>query len=219
MVGDVSGAACLLSSGTTLAPFTPETVEALCTKHPSQPSDLECPAASDDSQKFMLVSSTDIEKAVRSFNPESAAGPDKISPQHLKELISRQTGEAGVRLLQSPTSLANMMLAGDIPHYVLPFLYGANLIALNKPAGGVRPIAVGNTIRRMVAKTITSSLGEEIGRKLRPTQLGFGTPGGCEAAVHASRRFLASAEVDKKTLLKLDYRNAFNIFASFQCRY
>ena len=61
-----------------------------------------------------------------------------------------------------------------------------------------------------MAKTITSSLGEEIGRKLRPTQLGFGTPGGCEAAVHASRRFLASAEVDKKTLLKLDYRNAFN---------
>ena len=61
-----------------------------------------------------------MEKAVTSFNPRSAAGPDKISQQHLKELLSRQTGEAGARLLQSLTSLANMTLAGDVPHYVLP---------------------------------------------------------------------------------------------------
>ena len=34
---------------------------------------------------------------------------------------------------------------------VRPFFFGASVIALNKKDGGVRPIAVGCTLRRLVA--------------------------------------------------------------------
>ena len=48
-----------------------------------------------------------------------------------------------------------------------------------------------------------------IGAKLLPEQLGLGTHGGCEAAVHATRRFLANMPPDY-LLVKLDFSNAFN---------
>ena len=84
------------------------------------------------------------------------------------------------------------MLSGSIPSFIQPLFFGANLIALQKPDGGVRPIAVGNSIRRMVAKAAGILVGERIGNKLRPVQLGYGSSGGCEAAVHATRRFLSN---------------------------
>jgi len=43
----------------------------------------------------------------------------------------------------------------------------------------------------------------------QPTQLGVGTPGGCEAAVHATRRFMESMP-DGHCVVKLDFSNAFN---------
>jgi hypothetical protein len=42
-----------------------------------------------------------------------------------------------------------------------------------------------------------------------PRHLGIGTSGGCEAAVHAARRFLLSLD-DDSVLVKLDFSNAFN---------
>lgn len=93
--------------------------------------------------------------------------------------------------------------------YYIPFFYGANLIALSKSDGGTRPIAVGNVLRRLIAKSVAFLLGDEIGDNLRPTQLGFGTPGGCEAAVHATRRYLSDANKESPwILLKVDYNNA-----------
>jgi len=44
---------------------------------------------------------------------------------------------------------------------------------------------------------------------LQPTQLGVGTPGGCEAAVHATRRFVESMPAGH-CVVKLDFTNAFN---------
>uniref|UniRef100_A0A1X7U4B2 Reverse transcriptase domain-containing protein n=1 Tax=Amphimedon queenslandica TaxID=400682 RepID=A0A1X7U4B2_AMPQE len=44
---------------------------------------------------------------------------------------------------------------------------------------------------------------------LAPRQLGYGIPGGLEAAVHAARYFLRNMD-DSSAFLKLDFRNAFN---------
>ena len=207
----MSGAVRLLSSRASLAPYNDESVDALQQRHPSPHENLQLPPSPDVSTPGLEVCAAVIEKSIRSFNPGSAAGPDRLSPQHLKELISKQTGEAGAHLLDALTALSNTMLAGAIPDSVCPVLYGANLLALNKPGGGIRPIAVGNVFRRLVAKSVVRLVGEEIGVKLRPTQLGFGTPGGCEAAIHATRRYLSQAgEILPRVLLKLDYKNAFN---------
>lgn len=78
----------------------------------------------------------------------------------------------------------------------------------SKKDGCVRPIAVGLTLRRLIAKCLSRDLVESMGDLLCPLQLGFGTPGGSEAAVHAARLYLHFAP--DKLMVKLDFKNAFN---------
>ena len=75
--------------------------------------------------------------------------------------------------------------------------------------GGARPIAVGQTWRRVVAKCIGGRVIHSVGGDLALLQLGCGVPLGCEAAAHASRRFLHHMPSDH-LLVKLDFKNAFN---------
>lgn len=49
-----------------------------------------------------------------------------------------------------------------------------------------------------------------MGTELRPRQLGFGTLGGTEAAVHAARAFITTQYEKLKFMFKLDFRKAFN---------
>ena len=70
----------------------------------------------------------------------------------------------------------------------------ATLVALGKKDGGVRPIAVGNTLRRLATKVGCKSMSAEIGDSLRPVQLGYSTRGGCEAAAHAARKYLSEPQ-------------------------
>ena len=144
-----------------------------------------------------------------SFNTGSSGGLDGLRPAHLKDLTSRSTGEAGIRLVKSLTALTNAALNGEIPACARDSLFGASLTALKKPDGGIRPIAVGTVYRRLAAKTGLRSVSADIGEQLRPTQLGFGTSGGCEAAAHATRLFSASLK-DEEAIVKIDMKNAFN---------
>ena len=104
------------------------------------------------------------------------------------------------------------MLLGKIPAVFLPFLFGANLAALHKPDGGLHSIAVGSVFRSLTSKAAYFSLSVDLGQFLCHVQLGFGTPGVCEVAVHACRHFLASGSAGSpRVFLKLDYKNIFNI--------
>ena len=73
----------------------------------------------------------------------------------------------------------------------------------------MRPIAIGYTWRRLAAKCANNYAISQLGDTLLPMQLGVATPGGCEAAVHATRRYMATMS-DDSVLVKLDFSNAFN---------
>ena len=139
----------------------------------------------------LQVTETELIAATKSFPAGSAGGPDSILPQHILDLTNNQ--EAGPALVTSLTTFINMLLAGRSPDTVIPVFFGGSLIALEKKCGGIRPIAIGYTLRRLAAKCANTHVLHTIGAKLLPEQLGLGTPGGCEAAVHATRRFLAHA--------------------------
>jgi hypothetical protein len=53
-----------------------------------------------------------------------------------------------------------------------PFLFGANLVALSKKGGGVRPVAVGSVLRRLVSKSVMATIGEKATSHLAPYQYG-----------------------------------------------
>ena len=190
----------------TIANDSEATIAALRSKHPDPHPESIFPEAISGSA--MTVSEGDVMQAIRSFPKSSAGSPDGLRPQHLQDMVGASAGAGGAMLLQSLTAFTSLVLAGDIPVETRPFFFGASLTALNKKDGEVRPIAVGCTLRRLVAKVASRSVMERMGQYLAP-QLGYGTPLGAEAAVHASRSYLHLLPYDH-VLLKPDFRNAFN---------
>ena len=207
--GDLKGAVRLLASTEKVAPKDDRTIELLQQKHPPAPEDLSLPEPPSQDDPTPVVSSDDVRKALASFRPGSAGGPDGLRPGHLLSLISYRAGEAGARLLASLTGLVNLILRGEVPEFARPIFYGATLCALSKSGGGIRPIAVGSTFRRLAAKVGAWPMSSEIGEHLRPFQLGVSTRGGCEAAAHAARKYLRGT-TEKRVLFKVDMANAFN---------
>jgi len=123
-------------------------------------------------------------KVIHSFLSCSAAGPDRIRPQHLLDLITCK--EVGQELVSAITALVNLLLEGKCPPEVATVLFDGRLFALEKKSGGVRPIAIGYTWRRLADKCANNYAISQLGDTLLPMQLGVATPGGCEAAVHAT---------------------------------
>uniref|UniRef100_A0A8D9A4C8 Reverse transcriptase domain-containing protein n=1 Tax=Cacopsylla melanoneura TaxID=428564 RepID=A0A8D9A4C8_9HEMI len=106
--------------------------------------------------------------------------------------------------------LVNFMLQGKLCQEIVTCIYGANLCALNKKDGGLRPIAVGCTFRRLCAKVCCTVYQEKCRNYFQPFQLGFGTRQGCESIIHATRTFIDENRGSDFVLLKIDYKNAFN---------
>ncbi|CAG9109033.1 unnamed protein product [Plutella xylostella] len=210
--GDLRGAVRLLTSDSSLAPRTPETITALKEKHPTPSRPLSFPPEPNISSPFLSVTVSDVADAVDSFYSGSAAGLDGLRPQHLKELISVSAGDNGHKLLESLTRLCNFLLKGMLNLEVCPYLYGASLCALSKSDGGIRPIAVGSVFRRLVAKVGGRAVKSEMSVFLQPHQLGYGTALGCEAAIHATRSFAMTGceNASNDIILKVDLKNVFN---------
>ena len=139
---------------------------------------LALPAASEADYPFYVAQEEDIKMALTSFRPESTSGPDGLHPEHLQTLLSGKAIEAGVRLLASLTMFENLMLKVEVPEFALLIMYGAAMFALSKKNGGIRPIAVGNTLRRLATKVGAKSISASIGEALRPVQLGASSKGG-----------------------------------------
>jgi len=97
-------------------------------------------------------SQNQIQAAISSFPHGSRAGPERLRPQHLKDWISISAGDASTSFLTSLGELVNHLTNGHLPTALQPFLYGAQLHGLRKNNGDLRPIAVGCTHRRLVAK-------------------------------------------------------------------
>ena len=204
--GNVPVAVRIICSDDKPAIINDGTVQALQFRHPPAPTDrrvLPDPV----NYAAIQVSEDDIANAIRSFPSGSSTGPDGLRPQHLLDMVTCNQG--GQQLITAITAFVNLLLNGKCPPAIATVLFGGRLIALQKKSGGIRPIAIGYTWRRLVAKCANKHALSVLNNSLAPIQVGVGTPGGCEAAIHATRRFAASMAVDQ-VLVKLDFSNAFN---------
>ena len=95
------------------------------------------------------------------------------------------------------------MLAGAVLPTVAPYLASGRLHAAKKKDRGVRPIAVGNLLRRLVSKAVV----EKAAGLLSPLQVGV--PGGYEAIIHAVRHIIQ--EQEQLFILQADLINAYNL--------
>ena len=72
---------------------------------------------------------------------------------------------------------------------------------------GVRPIGVGEVVRRVIAKAVLSVIGADIQQAAGPLQLCAGHISGVEAAIHSMNSVFAEKS---QGILLFDASNAFN---------
>jgi Reverse transcriptase (RNA-dependent DNA polymerase) len=204
--GNISAAARILCSDETPAPVDEETLEILRQKHPAPPPDRSAIPRPTPSTSFQTTEA-EVRARIRSFPMGSSGGPDGLRPQHVAELINDQ--DAGPGLLRATTAFINLLLDGVCPSELRSIFFGGTLFALRKSSGGLRPIAIGYVWRRLASKCANAYAIPRVTPHLTPRQLGVGVPGGCEAAVHATRRFMKNMD-SGSVVVKLDISNAFN---------
>lgn len=146
-------------------------------------------------------------------SPKAAAGGGSgLTPGHLKELLAVPSTQLEGELLDGLTSLTTKLAADKMPHHLMKWLAGAPLTPLCKRDGGVRPVAVGETIRRIVSSLLMRRVSTQAQEFLEPIQVRVATGGGTEAIVHATwllaNRF---GQDNSRAVLQVDLRNAFNL--------
>ena len=87
-------------------------------------------------------------------------------------------------------------------------LMASRLIPLDKGEGSVRPIGVGEVLRRILAKCVMNVAKEDVAQASGSLQLCAGQKSGSEAAVHAMHAIFEADETDG--ILLIDATNAFN---------
>ena len=115
-----------------------------------------------------------VEREVRAFPRGPAPGPSGSRPQRLKKAL--QTAAHRDEVLQQLLGLTNLLAKGQAPPGVADYLAGASLVALPKKDGGLRPVAVGETARRLVAKCLCSQVSDAARERLAPLQVGVALP-------------------------------------------
>ena len=206
--GDVTGAVQALLSIDSFAPRCADSVRQMTDRHPAEPADIAYPACPSEARPSQ-TSSDMVDVGIRSFPNSSSAGPDGLRPRHLKDLTASELGESASRLREALARFVDLLSAGEVPGSIRSVIFGATLLALRKKDGTYRPIACSLTLRRLAAKIACKQNATKICSVLGPRQLGFGRPGGMEAAVHACRTYLTH-DASNSVLVKLDFANAFN---------
>ena len=99
-----------------------------------------------------------VESCIRSFHRLSGGGPSGLRPIHLQNCLATEHRD---EFLEQCKSIINLLAKGDAPLSIAPLLAGATLTALPKKDNGIRPVAVGEVLRRLTAKCLCSSFKEE----------------------------------------------------------
>ena len=111
-------------------------------------------------------------------------GTDSVSLQHW--LLRFGAGSAELRLIAR--DFVKWLGNGRSPWADYRALMSGQLIALDKQPG-IRPVGVGETWRRMMAKCLLRVAGPEAKAACRTTQLVGGVEAGIEGTIHAMRIF------------------------------
>ena len=150
MQGQFGPAAKILSSEG-LAPNSRATLKALEELHPKEvpPNLLQPDNVASSAYQF---SDNIVFEQLKTFSKYTAAGPPKMYPEHLLQAVECTAPDHSESDLKAITRFVNTGSRGKFPSFVSRALCSASLTALSKKKGGVRPIAVGEILKRLIAK-------------------------------------------------------------------
>jgi hypothetical protein len=166
-------------------------------------------------QSPLPLTAEDIQAGLRSILKGSAPGASGLRHSHIDGMITAPSPQAAATALEALVSLVNKLASGRAPSSFATWLCGAPLTALAKAYGGVRPIAAGEVIRRLVAKCLMGRVNQSAQALLAPLQMGVAVQGGAVAIIHTTRRLVLDHAVQSSdpdwALLQVDFSNAFNL--------
>ncbi|KAL5460196.1 hypothetical protein EMCRGX_G033624 [Ephydatia muelleri] len=147
-------------------------------------------------------------------SPEEESAAAKAAVDLRAAAVNVQKAAMGMR-----SAAVNVIMEKEVavvPVPVATFLAGGRLIALNKGKEGnppdVRPIAVGETLRRLTGKCICAILRDKISSFFQPSQFGVACKAGAEKIVHSLRRCIEENWLSGDfVVFKVDMSNAFKM--------
>ena len=145
---------------------------------------------------------------------EGSGGPSLLDAEGWKHMLcSKSYGNASVNLCQAIADLAKKLCREEVHPDSLTEFVACRLIPLDKGSDkwgnpGVRPIGIGEILRRLVGKVVVSNIREDIIKAAGPLQTCAGLKAGIEATVHAMRTIYEDDGTEG--ILLVDAENAFN---------
>ena len=134
----------------------------------------------------ITVTENTILTALKAFLKGSSPGGFQLRAQHILDAVSGFTAPIAQDCLHQPTPLVNFLLPGAAHQYVAPWLCGSPITALHKKNGGVHPIAVCETIQRLVSRVCCLVVRKDLPDLFLPwDHVGVGIKRGLEAAIHS----------------------------------
>ena len=160
---------------------------------------------------FYSIDEAQIFKAAS--RTKGSGGPSLQDAQQWKRILcsNKFKGESK-ELREEIAKFARRIASETIDPNALEAYVAGRLIPLNKDPGGeeiqVRPIGVGEVMRRIVGKAISWCLREDIQEAAGPLQVSAGVKGGAEAAIHSMKEIYELESTD--AVILVDAANAFN---------
>ena len=194
-------------------PLTDENLQALLSKHPvGRPKHeemlLQGPIDLVDRASFFDFTGDSIQKAA--LRTKGAAGPSNLDAEGWRRiLVSKSFGNSNTDLCKALARMATALCIEEkcFEGRSIDALLACRLIPLDK-SPGVRPIGIGECIRRIIGKAVMSVIKFDVMEVAGNLQLCAGQTSGCEAAVHSMREIFEDPECD--AVLLVDATNAFN---------
>jgi len=158
-----------------------------------------------------------VYKILRSTSRAVSPGLDGLRYNFLRQMShdSRNVDEGRHTFLHLLTRLVNYYLTGKLPKVINAFLAEAEVFPLAKKTGGIRPIMMVNSFRKLAALAVVEQFDNQTNLAIfKQLQFGINRKFGMETIVHT----MAALLKDRPHLdfVFADFQNAFNVVSREQ---
>lgn len=140
---------------------------------------------------------------------KGSGGPSGVDANGFRRLLAcKSFKRSSADLCNAVAVMARRLCTEYIDPSSIEALLSNRLIPLDKGEGAVRPIGVGEVLRRIIGKCVTRVTKSDVIDASGSLQVCAGLKSGNEAAIHAMRNIFEADETD--AVLLIDASNAFN---------
>ena len=214
MTGQVNSALRYLSDdqGGGILPLSDDVMEQLKEKHP-EPQGVQLgsllfgPIKDVPDTLYYEINGDMVRDAA--LRTKGSGGPSGVDANGFRRILTcKSFKRSGTELCEAIASMTKRLCTEYVDPRGLEAILANRLIPLHKGEGAVRPIGVGEVIRRIMGKCVTKVTKPDVIDASGSLQVCAGHKSGSEAAIHAMRELFEHDNSD--AVLLIDASNAFN---------